>query len=114
MELRNSLNPPEAEELLRPADTLGREADIGMVGTEMLAPPATDDWLLLENDVGKLEGGGDDKQLWTAGEPQNHNECLSSSSVLSLSQLNLSALLFHFFTVQREEIFCNPSSDLLT
>lgn len=85
-----------------------------MVGTEMLAPPDTDDWLLLENDVGKLEGGGDDKQLWTAGEPQNHNECLSSSSVLSLSQLNLSALLFHFFTVQREVIFCNPSSDLLT
>lgn len=68
-----------------------------MVGTEMLAPPDTDDWLLLENDVGKLEGGGDDKQLWTAGEPQNHNECLSSSSVLSLSQLNLSALLFFIF-----------------
>lgn len=48
------MNPPDAVEL--PADTLGREADTGIVGTEMLAPPDTDDWLLLENDEGKLEG----------------------------------------------------------
>lgn len=55
LELRNSLKPPDAAELPRP-DGLGREADTGMVGTEMLAPPDTDDWLLLENDEGKLEG----------------------------------------------------------
>jgi len=61
LELRNSLNPPDAAELPRPADTLGRAADTGMVGTEMLAPPDTDDWLLLENDEGKLAAGEEDK-----------------------------------------------------
>lgn len=40
----------------RPPETLGREAETGMVGTEMLAPPDTDDWLLLEKEEGKLEG----------------------------------------------------------
>lgn len=54
--MRSSLNPPEADELPWPADTLGSEAFTAMVGTEMLAPPDTDDWLLFENDEGKLEG----------------------------------------------------------
>lgn len=53
------MKPPDAVELLRPADTLGREADTGMVGTEMLAPPDTDDWLLLEKDEGKLVEEGE-------------------------------------------------------
>lgn len=51
------MNPPDAVELPWPPDTLGREADTGMVGTEMLAPLDTDDWLLFENDEGKLVGG---------------------------------------------------------
>lgn len=51
------MNPPDAVELPWPADTLGREADTEMVGTEMLAVPDAEDWLLLENDEGKLVGG---------------------------------------------------------
>lgn len=51
------MNPPNAVELA--GATLGREADTGMVGTEMLAAPNTDDWLLLENDEGKLLGRGE-------------------------------------------------------
>ncbi|TNN72241.1 hypothetical protein EYF80_017525 [Liparis tanakae] len=65
LELRSSLKPPDAAEPLRPADTLGREADTEMVGTEV--PPGADDWLLLENEEGKLAGGrGGDETPATA------------------------------------------------
>lgn len=58
------MNPPEAAELPWPADTLGSEADTEMVGTEMLAPPDTDDWLLLENVEGKLVAGRRGDENW--------------------------------------------------
>ncbi|KAG7242270.1 hypothetical protein INR49_024026 [Caranx melampygus] len=79
LELRSSLNPPDAAELLRPADTLGREADTGMVGTEMLAPPDTADWLLFVKDEGKLltlraTGRGEEEGEW---------ECLEFGSSLT-------------------------------
>lgn len=64
--LRSSLKPPADAELPWPADTLGREAVTGMVGTEMLAAADAGDWLLLVNDEGKLARGGpgESRQDW--------------------------------------------------
>lgn len=79
------MNPPDvAAELPWPADTLGREADTGMVGTEMLAPPDTDDWLLLVNDEGKLVGGWRGRRQMKAVDILKQNRVAESKSCFTL------------------------------